>query len=1001
MRSEYHSKKRIYRSITAVLLSLIMAFLPCLSVPVRTSAVEEESAGLFSWDGNNGQSGNGGRTFIYEGESLTFEVSNDTPTRWVCSDLSQQYVTWKPGRNGKTFTITARDNIEGLEEDGTDIIVTARQSGNASGSTATLYKSATIKVIPNDRFYFIANGKRIETGNISMPKNGMVNVSTSIRNNISIDANNYVEYTSENNFYTLKSTGNVNSSEDPVVLKSSTDIVDDDGYRHSLSISANVYVVGGLSLSTTSTSQTKGLTGRPSTGTLEAYGDGTGDITWKITKASLSGTSETGESTTDDTGEEVTSGITLRAAQSTSRSGGSTITTSRLTVTIDSTLDLSETRYFKIRATQATSDGSTRTEVCDLYVRQPVTSINMPTTQLTLHLTENESSKDNQATLSARCIGDGNIEPDDRSVVWTCTDEGVADIIQADASTCQISGVSPGSCVITVTSRDNPDAVAACYISVVPKVDRVDILQGDMTVNLADKSVQLFANVQSDVVDAKKDTDEQELYSSALNTVVRWYSNNQSVATVDMYSGKVTLLNSGRTVIRCESADDSTISDSISITVNVPVTGITLQPDNLTLSVGQTETINYELQSIPGQSPSNKEVTFESTDEKVATVDNEGKVTGMAGGSCTILVSADDGLVIQECNVRVNQDPSRVELSEHEINVYLGDEDPVLEAYVYPSTATNNKVTWTSNHPDIVSVDQDGILHAQETGSTVVITASVETADRTYSDYCTVHVLMPVSRISLTPDTDVLTVGEKRQLSATVEPEEALADVEFGSTDPSVATVSSTGEVTAVKGGTCYITARLDNRNMMTSAFITVEQDIDKITVSPGSLMMKQGSSYNLRASVSPDSATDKNLVWTSSNKKVVTVSSSGKVKAKGPGTATVTVQGADGGGAKATCRITVRRYVSKITPSSSHVYIPVGKKYRIKSRITPSRASIRKLKYSSSKSSVASVSSKGVIKARKVGSATVTLKATDGSGKKARVRVTVRPKSSIIAVKQ
>ena len=157
-----------------------------------------------------------------------------------------------------------------------------------------------------------------------------------------------------------------------------------------------------------------------------------------------------------------------------------------------------------------------------------------------------------------------------------------------------------------------------------------------------------------------------------------------------------------------------------------------------------------------------------------------------------------------------------------------------------------------------------------------------------------------------------------------------------------------------------------------------------RIKLNQKSVALKVKGSVNLKASISGKKGT---VNWSSSNPAVATVSSKGKVTGKKRGTATIT---ASLNGAKATCKVKVTIPVSKITLNKTTASLAKGKTVTLKATVSPSNAVKKTIKWTSSNSKIATVSSKGVVKGIAKGTATITAKATDGSGKKATCKVTV-----------
>lgn len=176
--------------------------------------------------------------------------------------------------------------------------------------------------------------------------------------------------------------------------------------------------------------------------------------------------------------------------------------------------------------------------------------------------------------------------------------------------------------------------------------------------------------------------------------------------------------------------------------------------------------------------------------------------------------------------------------------------------------------------------------------------------------------------------------------------------------------------------------------------------NVSSITIS-GAKSLKKGQTLTLTANVSPSNATNKGVTWRSSNTSVATVSSSGKVTAKGAGTTTITVTAADGSKVSKSCTITVTAPTTTTTTAkkvtsisiSGNKKIAVGSKLQLKATVSPSNAKNKKVSWTSSNKKVATVNSSGKVTAKKPGKAVITAKAKDGSGKKKSVTVIVVPK--------
>ena len=212
--------------------------------------------------------------------------------------------------------------------------------------------------------------------------------------------------------------------------------------------------------------------------------------------------------------------------------------------------------------------------------------------------------------------------------------------------------------------------------------------------------------------------------------------------------------------------------------------------------------------------------------------------------------------------------------------------------------------------------------------------------------------------------------GAAVTLSATTN---LTGDITWKSSDAKVATVDAKGNVKAVNAGTATITATLGK----VSATFTVTVKNPSITAKADSSVIYTKSKTTTKINVVKDGVTG-NATFRSSNKKVATVSANGIVKAKKAGKVNITVQV---GNYKHIVKITVKKPTMKLVKSSAK--LKKGKKVTIKVKAAP----VSKVTFKSSNKKVATVSSKGVVKAKKKGTATITVKC-NGITKKFKVTV-------------
>lgn len=247
--------------------------------------------------------------------------------------------------------------------------------------------------------------------------------------------------------------------------------------------------------------------------------------------------------------------------------------------------------------------------------------------------------------------------------------------------------------------------------------------------------------------------------------------------------------------------------------------------------------------------------------------------------------------------------------------------------------------------------------------------------------------LVEVTGIQLSQNSLSLKIGEKATLTATVSPSNATdKTVLWSSSQTSVATVSNAGQVTAIGNGTTVITATAGNKSAKCT--VTVQEGViavELVSLSEEELILGEGETATLVVTILPEDATDKAVTWTSSDEAVATVSN-GVVTAVKEGTATIT---ATAGGKSAQCTVTVKKgvvAVTGITLSQTSLSLEEGKSATLTATVQPSNATDKTVSWSSSNTSVATISN-GVVTAVKEGTATITASA---GGKTAQCTVTV-----------
>lgn len=373
--------------------------------------------------------------------------------------------------------------------------------------------------------------------------------------------------------------------------------------------------------------------------------------------------------------------------------------------------------------------------------------------------------------------------------------------------------------------------------------------------------------------------------------------------------------------------------------------------------------------------------------------------------STTVPVTETSSTVTTEPVTESSTDTSSTEPTDIKVNsIKLNTDDYVmyskqyvqLKATVSPDNATNNNVTWKSSNRNIATVDSKGKVKALKVGNAIITATSVDGSN--ISAQCKIKVAQRVTKIKL--NKGIINLSKKGKtctVKATVYPNNAYNKyVNWTANNKKVATVDKNGKIKATTNkGTTYVNAiAKDGSKIRTRVLVVVGEKVKKITLNKTSVTLNRGAknrTFQLKKAIKNKNATYKGVSWYSSNKNIATVNSTGKVTLKRRGKVVITVKARDGSNKSAKCTITVKQLVTKITLNKKNKYnVNYGKSINLKATVEPSDASIKTLKWESSNKKVLTVDKNGKVTAKGLGSAVVTVSATDDSGVKVKHKVSV-----------
>ncbi|MCQ2470130.1 MAG: Ig-like domain-containing protein, partial [Ruminococcus sp.] len=447
---------------------------------------------------------------------------------------------------------------------------------------------------------------------------------------------------------------------------------------------------------------------------------------------------------------------------------------------------------------------------------------------------------------------------------------------------------------------------------------------------------------------------------------------------------------------------------------NAP-TGIKLSKTTMTINKGDKDIAQVEY--VPSTvAESEKEIIWTSSDEKVATVDAKGFVTGIDAGTCTITAkSKGNSNAKAEIKVTVNapNKVSEIKLDKTEIKVNIGQKD-ISYVTMTPANLPESEKgeTWTSSDTKIATVDQYGWITGVAEGTCTVTVQSKNNPNVKASVKVTVSNPNKITGISLTKTAMSLEVGGKSDISyVTMAPAnlpESAKGEKWTSSDTKVATVDQYGWVKPVGAGTCTVTVQsVNNPNVKADIKVTVvgaSSTVSAINLTENNITLNVGYSkmpiVTMLPSSLPESA--KGEIWTSSDTKVATVDWLGNITAVGAGTCTVTVQSKNNTAVKAEVKVTVvdPNKVSEIQLSKTAMNLTVGGAKDI-SYVTMKPATLPESakgeKWTSSNTAVATVDQYGWVTPVAAGTCTVTVQSVNNPNVKADIKVTVTGASSSV----
>lgn len=567
----------------------------------------------------------------------------------------------------------------------------------------------------------------------------------------------------------------------------------------------------------------------------------------------------------------------------------------------------------------------------------------------------------------------------DKTVLWNSSDNTVLAVDQSG----NVDAISTGQATIVATTEDG-GFTATCEITVTENA-------GGLSLN--PKSLELKEFEQATLAATITPED-------ATDKTVIWKSSDETVAVVAF--GMVTAKKAGECTITA-STSNGEFSDACAVTVTCPVQGIDLDEHSATLKKGATFQLNA---IVSPDRATNKAVRWESSDEDVATVDDNGTVTGVNVCEEAVMITAisvDNESVYSSCKVKVVSPVSSISIEPEQIDIYENDSQQ-LELTFDPGDASNKEVNWTCRDTDIATVDDKGNVKGIKAGKTEVYAASKDGGNMAF---CRVSVYSHVKSIDLyfkgTKIDDGSEIkafkGEIVEVEAVLQPKETILnkDVTWNNGNTKVLRDKGEGKFEAISSGEAVLTVTAADGGIKASCKVVVTNPAREISLNETQVNLTKGSTAILTATVIPADADDKRVEWSSSDNTVATVDQSGKVVAVKSGTADIIVKSVAVPSVSKSCQVKVTTPVESVKLEPEEVKITVSETRKLTATVLPADADNKTLKWTSSNSLIVSVNDNGEITGLKAGSATITAASAENPEKKASCTVVVSASKKLV----
>ena len=487
-------------------------------------------------------------------------------------------------------------------------------------------------------------------------------------------------------------------------------------------------------------------------------------------------------------------------------------------------------------------------------------------------------------------------------------------------------------------------------------------------------TTEITTNTTMDLfVDAESKINYTIKPADAVGNIV-FSSNNTNIIMVDS-TGNLKAKSKGSATITVHfSGSENYTPSNATITVTVNLNNASVTAENMTLNVGENDTIKYTT------NPEGLNVTFMSDNSGIVSVNQQGIVTALKNGTATITVSVGDSekYAINKTVITVTVTLNDANVTAKDIELKAG-ENGTIE---YTTTPEGLNVSFTPDDTSVISVNDNGTITAIKAG-TAQITITVGDNKKYTINTTTITVTVTLNDANVTAKNIELTVGENGTIEYTTNPTDL--NVSFVPDDSGIVKVSDNGTVTALKTGTANITITVGDNKKYTinTTTITVTVTLNDASITAKDIELTIGENSTIEYTTTPEGL---NVSFTPDDSGIVKVSDNGTVTALKTGIANITITVGDNKKYTInTTTITVTVTLNDASITAKDIELTIGENGTIEYTTNPTDLNVS---FVPDDSGIVKVSDNGTVTALKAGTAQVTI--TVGDGKKYAINSTV-----------